>query len=72
MPGTAAAPGGDLRRSTAILTETLRGTDRDAEVRRVLGRVAVEPVTEAIGQQAGYLIGAAGMHVGQLGQSRDR
>jgi hypothetical protein len=35
-------------------------------------RVAVEPVTEAIGQQAGYLIGAAGMHVGQLGQCRDR
>lgn len=52
--------------SAAILTETLRGTSRDAEVRRVLARVAVEPVTEAIGQQAGLLIGAAGMSTRQV------
>ena len=39
--------------SAAILAEILRGTSRDALVRRVLARVAVEPVTEAIGQRAG-------------------
>jgi predicted nucleic acid-binding protein len=47
--------------SAAILAELLRGTSRDAEVRRVLTRIAVEPVTESIGQRAGHLIGAAGM-----------
>ena len=31
--------------SAAILAEILRGTSRDAGVRRVLARVAVEPVT---------------------------
>ena len=31
----------------------------------MLARVAVEPVTEAIGQRAGQLIGAAGMSAGQ-------
>lgn len=51
--------------SAAILTETLRGTSRDAEVRRVLARVAIEPVTEVIGQRAGHLIGAAGMSARQ-------
>jgi predicted nucleic acid-binding protein len=51
--------------SAAILAEILRGTSRDAEVRRVLVRVAVEPVTEAIGQRAGQLIGAAGMSTRQ-------
>ncbi len=51
--------------SAAILTEILRGTSRDAEVRRVLARVAIEPVTETIGQRAGYLIGAAGMSTQQ-------
>jgi predicted nucleic acid-binding protein len=51
--------------SAAILTEILRGTSRDAEVRRVLARVAIEPVTETIGQRAGDLIGAAGMSTQQ-------
>jgi hypothetical protein len=51
--------------SAAILTEILRGTSRDAEVRRVLARVAIEPVTETTGQRAGYLIGAAGMSTQQ-------
>jgi predicted nucleic acid-binding protein len=51
--------------SAAILAEILRGTSRDAEVRRVLARVAVEPVTEAIRQRAGQLIGAAGMSAKQ-------
>jgi hypothetical protein len=47
--------------SAAILAEVLRGGGRDAEVHRVLARVAVEPVSEAIGQRAGHLIGAARM-----------
>lgn len=47
--------------SAAVLAEILRGSGRDAEVHRVLGRVGVEPVSEAIGQRAGHLIGAAGM-----------
>jgi len=51
--------------SAAILAEILRGTSRDAEVRRVLARIAVEPVTESIGQRAGHLIGAAGMSTQQ-------
>jgi predicted nucleic acid-binding protein len=51
--------------TAAILAEILRGTSRDAEVRRVLARVAVEPVTETIGQRAGHLIGAAGMSTQQ-------
>jgi hypothetical protein len=51
--------------SAAILAEILRGTSRDAEVHRVLARVAVEPVTGAIGQRAGQLIGAAGMSAQQ-------
>jgi predicted nucleic acid-binding protein len=51
--------------SAAILTEILRGTSRDAEVHRVLARVAIEPVTEEIGQRAGHLIGAAGMSTRQ-------
>jgi len=51
--------------SAAILAEILRGGIRDAQVHRVLARVAVEPVSEAIGQRAGLLIGAAGMSAGQ-------
>lgn len=34
-------------------------------MRRVLARIAVEPVTESIGQRAGHLIGAAGMSTRQ-------
>jgi len=51
--------------SAAVLAEVLRGSSRDAGLHRVLARVAVEPVSEAIGQRAGYLIGAAGMSAGQ-------
>ena len=40
-------------------------SSRDAGLHRVLARVAVEPVSEAVGQQAGHLIGAAGMSAGQ-------
>ncbi len=51
--------------SAAVLAEILRGETRDAGVHRVLARVGVEPVTEAIGQRAGHLIGAAGMSSAQ-------
>ena len=47
--------------SAAVLAEVLRGSSRDAELHRVLARVVVEPVSEAIGRRAGQLIGAAGM-----------
>ncbi len=47
--------------SAAVLAESLRGANRDAQVHRVLSRVVVEPVSEAIGQRAGHLIGAAGL-----------
>jgi predicted nucleic acid-binding protein len=47
--------------SAAILAEILRGSSRDAEMHRVLVRVGVEPVSEAIGRRAGQLIGAAEM-----------
>ena len=47
--------------SAAVLAEVLRGSGRDAGAHRVLARVGVEPVSEAIGQRAGHLIGAAGM-----------
>jgi predicted nucleic acid-binding protein len=51
--------------SAAVLAEIVRGSSRDAEVHRLLGRVGVEPVSEAIGHRAGQLIGAAGMSSGQ-------
>ena len=51
--------------SAAVLAEILRGSSRDAGLHRVLARVVVEPVSEAIGQRAGHLIGAAGMSAAQ-------
>lgn len=51
--------------SAAVLAETLRGTPRDAGVYRVLGGVVVEPVSREIGEQAGKLIGAAGLATDQ-------
>lgn len=51
--------------SAAILAEAMRGTPRDAGVHRVLGGVVVEPVTREVGEQAGKLIGAAGMSTDQ-------
>ena len=61
-PGTDRKGGLALCRPAFLI---LRGTSRDAEVRRVLARVAVEPVTKAIGQRAGQLIGAAAMSARQ-------
>jgi hypothetical protein len=51
--------------SAGVLAEIIRGGSRDAEIHRVLARVGVEPVSEAIGHRAGQLIGAAGMSSGQ-------
>ncbi|MEV4320792.1 PIN domain-containing protein [Microbispora rosea] len=51
--------------SAAILAEALRGTPGDAGVHRVLGGVVVESVTREIGEQAGKLIGTAGMSTDQ-------
>ena len=51
--------------SAAVLAELIRASSRDAEIHRVLARVGVEPVSEAIGHRAGQLIGAAGMSSGQ-------
>lgn len=47
--------------SAAILAEILRGHPRDAGIYRVLSGVAVEPVSRDLGDQAGKLIGAAGL-----------
>lgn len=51
--------------SAAILAEALRGTQRDAAVYRALKGVVVEPVTRAVGERAGQLIGAARLGSGQ-------
>jgi predicted nucleic acid-binding protein len=51
--------------SAAILAEAIRGHARDAGIYRVLGQIVVEPVTREIGDQAGKLIGAAGLHTSQ-------
>lgn len=51
--------------SAAILAEALRGGARDAGIHRVLGGVAVEPVTREIGECAGKLIGSAGLTTDQ-------
>jgi hypothetical protein len=51
--------------SAAILAEPLRGTQRDAAVYRVLNGVVVEPVTRAVGERAGQLIGVARLGSGQ-------
>jgi predicted nucleic acid-binding protein len=51
--------------SAVVLSEILRGGRHDAEVHRVLARVAVEPVSAETGQRAGRLIGAAGLSAGQ-------
>jgi predicted nucleic acid-binding protein len=47
--------------SAITLTEVLRGGSRDAAVRRVLARVVVISVTEAIARRAGELPGATGL-----------
>src|ERR1700716_3748888 len=51
--------------SAAILAETIRGHARDAGIYRVLGQIAIEPVTREIGDQAVKLIGAATLPTSQ-------
>jgi hypothetical protein len=51
--------------SAAILAEAFRGSPRDAGLYRILRGVVVEPVSQAIGEQAGKLIGAANLGSGQ-------
>jgi len=43
------------------LTEVLRGSPRDAPVHRVLSRINVAPVTEAVARRAGELLGTTGL-----------
>jgi len=47
--------------SAITLTEALRGGPRDAAAHRVLARVIVISVTEAIARRAGELLGATGL-----------
>jgi predicted nucleic acid-binding protein len=47
--------------SAITLTEALRGGPRDAAVHRVLSRITVISVTEAIARRAGELLGATGL-----------
>lgn len=47
--------------SAITLTETLRGSPRDATVHRVLSRIIVVPVTAQIARRAGELLGATGL-----------
>jgi predicted nucleic acid-binding protein len=47
--------------SAITLTEALRGGPRDAAVHRVLSRITVVPVTEAIARRAGELLGTTGL-----------
>lgn len=54
---------GSLR--PAVLGENVRGSSPDAEMHRVATRVAMAPVSEAIGHRAGQLIGCSGMSSGQ-------
>jgi hypothetical protein len=51
--------------SAAILAEAIRGERRDAAVYRVLSGIVVEPVSRALGERAGQLIGAARLGSGQ-------
>jgi predicted nucleic acid-binding protein len=47
--------------SAITLTEALRGGPRDAAVHRVLSRITVITVTEAIARRAGELLGTTGL-----------
>jgi len=47
--------------SAITLTEVLRGSSRDAPVHRVLSRITIAPVTEAIARRAGELLGTTGL-----------
>lgn len=51
----------EVRVPLVVLAETLRGTQRDAAVRRVLNAVFDSPpIGEAIGRRAGALLGRTG------------
>jgi predicted nucleic acid-binding protein len=54
---SAVARGARIVISAITLTETLRGSSRDAAVRRVLSRITIVPVTAAIAGRAGELLG---------------
>jgi predicted nucleic acid-binding protein len=58
---TACARRAQVAVSAITLTETLRGSPRDATVHRVLSRVTVVPVTAQIARRAGELLGATGL-----------
>jgi predicted nucleic acid-binding protein len=47
--------------SAVTLTEVMRGGARDAQVHRLLTRVATIPVSAALGRAAGELLGRTGM-----------
>ncbi|MEU7881271.1 hypothetical protein, partial [Microbispora bryophytorum] len=64
-PNSAARSGNSRWNPAAILAEAMRGTPRDAGIHRVLAGVVVEAVTSEVGEQAGKLIGAAGMSTDQ-------
>lgn len=57
----ARARGARVAVSAITLTETLRGSPRDAPVHRVLSRITVVPVTAAIARRAGELLGTTGL-----------
>lgn len=54
---SAVARGARIVVSAITLTETLRGSPRDAAVHRVLSRITIVPVTAAIASRAGELLG---------------
>jgi len=54
---SAVARGARIVVSAITLTETLRGSPRDAAVHRVLSRITIVPVTAAIAGRAGELLG---------------
>ena len=47
--------------AASTIAEVLRGGPRDAKIHRVLNRVTVVPVDEALGRAAGELLGQAGL-----------
>lgn len=53
--------GATLSASTLTLAEITDGSPRDANVRRIVKAVRLEPVTDALGYRAGELRAAAGL-----------
>lgn len=58
---SARARGASVAVSAVTLTEALRGGPRDAAVHRVLARITIVPVTDAIARRAGELLGTTGL-----------